>query len=425
MQELCTTDLGNILLSLSDAIDLADPAISMHQLRAAYIAWKISESLSLSADQVSDIFIAALLHDVGAITSEEKVVLHRFEEKHMQLHCIKGELLFGRLPEFARLGKYVRYHHTEWAEWESSAESIDAEYVLGSQVIFLSDLIERLIDRNVYVLFQTDSIRSHVAKLRGLSIEGKLVDQFLEISKPEYFWLDIVSPRLYSLLFSQGPLRSIEVGNDRLEMISKLFKDLIDFKSPFTATHTSGVAASAEMISILHGFSDPDIQKIRIAGNFHDLGKLAIPTSILNKPSGLSHEEFAIMKSHTYHSYNTINSIGGLHEIAKWAAFHHERLDGSGYPFHIKGPQISVGSRIMAVADIFTALMEARPYREGMDKAGMSKIMSQMARHGYIDSGLVSLVFDEYDSLYEYVANTQAAAREFYTTRMENMNIDY
>lgn len=79
----------------------------------------------------------------------------------------------------------------------------------------------------------------------------------------------------------------------------------------------------------------------------------------------------------------------------------------------------------MAVADIFTALMEARPYREGMDKAGMSKIMSQMAANGYIDSGLVSLVFDAYDSLSAYVANTQVAAREFYTTRMENMNIDY
>lgn len=232
MHKIGTTNLGNILLSLSDAIDLADPAISMHQLRTAYIAWKISESLCLPADQVSSIFIAALLHDVGAITSEEKIALHRFEEEHIQVHCIRGELLLGRLPEFARLGKYVRYHHTEWAEWESSAESIEVEYVLGSQIIHLSDLIERLIDRNVHVLLQTDSIRSHLAKLRGLSIEGKLVDRFLGISKSEDFWLDIVSPRLYSLLFSQGPLRSIEVGNDRLEMISKLFKDLIDFKSP-------------------------------------------------------------------------------------------------------------------------------------------------------------------------------------------------
>jgi len=296
-----TTDLGNILLSLSDAIDLADPAISMHQLRTAYIAWKMSDGLGLSADQVSRIFIASLLHDVGAITGGEKLALHRFEEEHIQLHCIRGEFLLGRLPEFARLAKYVRYHHTTWQEWQESAESIEAEYVLGSQVILLSDLVERLINRDQHVLLQTDSIRSHVATLRGQMVEGKIIDQFMSVSKSEDFWLDIATPRLYSLLFSQGPLRGIEIGNDRLEMISKLFKDLIDFKSPFTATHTSGVAAGAEMIARLRGCGESEIQNIRIASNFHDLGKLAVPTSILDKPSGLTREEYAIMKAHTYY----------------------------------------------------------------------------------------------------------------------------
>ncbi|HUW70451.1 MAG TPA: HD domain-containing phosphohydrolase [bacterium] len=424
MQESGKTNLGNILLSLSDAIDLADPDISMHQLRTAYIAWKLSESLCLTGEQVSNIFIASLLHDVGAITSEEKIALHRFEEVHIQLHCIKGALLLGRVPEFARLGKYVRYHHTEWAEWQESAGSIEAEYVLGSQILLLSDLAERLINRGQHILLQTDSIRRHIGTLRDQSVEGKLVDQFLEISKSEEFWLDIVSPRLYSLLFSQGPLRSIEVGNDRLEMISKLFKDLIDFKSPYTATHTSGVAACAEMISKLYGCNESEIQSLRIASNLHDLGKLAVPTSILNKPGGLTREEFAIIKSHTYYSYNIINSIGGLHQIAEEAAFHHERLDGSGYPFHITGERMSVGARIIAIADIFTALIEVRPYREGMGKAGMSRIMSQMAKNGFIDYSLVSLLFDEYDSLRAYVANTQIAAKEFYSTRVDNMNID-
>jgi HD-GYP domain-containing protein (c-di-GMP phosphodiesterase class II) len=255
-------------------------------------------------------------------------------------------------------------------------------------------------------------------------VEGRLVDQFLEISKSEEFWLDIATPRLYSLLFSQGPLRGIEVGNDRLEMISKLFKDLIDFKSPYTATHTSGVAACAEMISKLYGYNESEIQSLRIASNLHDLGKLAVPTSILNKPGGLTREEFAIIKSHTYYSYNIINSIDGLHHIAEQAAFHHERLDGSGYPFHITGERMSVGARIIAIADIFTALIEARPYREGMDKAGTSRVMRQMAKNGFIDYSLVSLLFDEYDSLRAYVANTQIAAKEFYSTRVDNMNID-
>lgn len=424
MHEPGGTNLGNVLLSLSDAIDLADPAIAMHQVRTAYIAWKLSESLGLPSDQVSSIFTASLLHDVGAITSEEKLALHRFEEVHVQEHCIKGELLLGRLPEFAGLGKYLRYHHTEWSAWQESNETIDTEYVLGAQVILLADLVERLLSRSTHILLQVDSIHRHIRSLRGTVLEDTLVDRFLEISGSEDFWLDIASPRLYSLLFLRGPLRTVEIGTDRLEMISKLFKDLIDFKSPYTATHTSGVAACADMVSRCYGCSEPEIQNIRIASNLHDLGKLAVPSSILNKPGGLSRDEYAIIKSHAYYSYNVINSIGGLHDIAEYAAFHHERLDGSGYPFHIKGPQMSIGSRIIAASDIFTALIEARPYRGGMEQAGMSRIMSQMADNGFIDSDLVSLIFDTYDSLHTYVANTQVAAKQFYATRIENMNFD-
>src|SRR3990167_2949515 len=103
-----------------------------------------------------------------------------------------------------------------------------------------------------------------------------------------------------------------------------------------------------------------------IAALLHDIGKLSVPDEILEKPGGLSTEEFNIMRGHTYFTYHILNSIDGFDTISEWAAFHHEKLNGRGYPFHLKEGQLSIGSRIMAVSDKFSALSEDRPYRKSL-----------------------------------------------------------
>ena len=107
---------------------------------------------------------------------------------------------------------------------------------------------------------------------------------------------------------------------------------LRDFKSRFTATHTSGVAECAVKLSGLFGSAELDVKSMMTAANFHDIGKLVIPNSILEKPGKLTVDEYAIIRCHTYYTFNTLDSIGGLQRIAEQAAYHHEKLDGSGYP---------------------------------------------------------------------------------------------
>jgi HD-GYP domain-containing protein (c-di-GMP phosphodiesterase class II) len=153
---------------------------------------------------------------------------------------------------------------------------------------------------------------------------------------------------------------------------------------------------------------------MEVAGDLHDLGKLAIPNSILNKPGSLTKEEMSIMKCHTYYTYLVINSIGGLKQIAEWGAYHHEKLDGSGYPFHCTANELSTGARIMMVADIFTALAEDRPYRKGMSKDGIVEIIKQFSDRSLLDTRIVNLLFDNYNEILPYVAEKQAVAREFY-----------
>ena len=118
---------------------------------------------------------------------------------------------------------------------------------------------------------------------------------------------------------------------------------------------------------MLMGFSAWECQLIRVAGNLHDLGKLAVPAEILEKSGQLTDAEYNLIKGHSFYTYHILEAIDELEIITAWAAFHHERLDGSGYPFQISGDQLSLPARIVAVADVFTAITEDRPYRVGMD----------------------------------------------------------
>ncbi|NOZ68666.1 MAG: HD domain-containing protein, partial [Deferribacteres bacterium] len=182
----------------------------------------------------------------------------------------------------------------------------------------------------------------------------------------------------------------------------------------FTATHSSGVAAAASILSRIFGLTEKETGLMEVAGNLHDIGKLAIPNDILDKPGKLSKEEFAVIRSHTYYTYSVINTIGGLQQIAEWAAYHHEKLDGSGYPFHCTYDELGTGSRIMMVADLFTALAEDRPYRAGMSREGIIQIIKQLADRKLLDRRIVNILFENFDEISSHVSEKQAVVKEFY-----------
>jgi HD-GYP domain-containing protein (c-di-GMP phosphodiesterase class II) len=411
MQRNITVNLGNLVLSLSDAMDLASPLLIQHQQRTALVAWEMGKAARLSNERLERLFIAALLHDIGAFSLEEKISLRNFAFEDLEEHCIRGELLLNNIPWLKDSARIIRFHHTEWQHWE---ESIEIPIVLESQLLELADYLERSINREQYILHQHEDIIAKIESLSGSSLHPQVVDLLISVSHSEEFWLDLVSPRLYSLLLNEGPFRKLEIDYPDISIIAELFRNIIDFRSRFTSTHSSGVAASASMLAKLFGLTDAEIGLMEVAGNLHDLGKLAIPNSILDKPGNLNKEEMSVMKSHTYYTYLIINSIGGLKQIAEWAAYHHEKLDGSGYPFHCEAGELCTGARILMVADIFTALAEDRPYRKGMSKEGIIEIIKQFADRRLLDTRIVNLLFENYNEISSYVAEKQAVAREFY-----------
>jgi len=407
-------NLSNLLLSLSEVTDLANPLIAQHQHRTAYIALELAKFADLEPEITENIFTAALLHDIGAVTVEEKIAVHNFQKVNESIHTIRGELLLEQIPWLRKISKIVRNHHKNWSAWE---EDIENPVVFSSQIVLLSDYVERLIDKNKYILHQSKDIVEIIKKLSDTVVNKKIVAYFVDLAKREDFWLDLTSPRLYSLLLNNGQFKNMQIGLEDVLLISNLYRDLIDFKSRFTATHTSGVAECAVKLSELFGLAELDVKSMMIAGNFHDIGKLVIPNSILEKPGKLTLEEFEIMRCHTYHTFNTLDSIGGLQRIAEWAAYHHEKLDGSGYPFHLTNEEIGTGSRIMTVADIFTAISEDRPYRKGMDKDEIYKILKSQTDKKLLDKRIVELLFDNYETINIQVKTKQLKALDFYEKR--------
>ena len=411
MQSKVSVNFGNLILSLSDSVDLASPLLAKHQQRTAFITWEMGLAAGFSAERLEKCFIAALVHDIGAFTLEEKLSLDNLAFENKEEHCIRSYKLLNNIPWLKDTAQIIKFHHRTWDEWELSNENALA---LDSQLLFLADSVERLIDWTQHVLHQNEDIILKIKSLAGDSFHREIVDIFLKVADHEEFWLNLDSPRLYSLLLNSGPFRNTETDISKIAVISELFRNIIDFRSRYTAAHSSCVAATASILSRIFGLTKMETMLIEIAGNLHDIGKLAIPDTILDKPDKLTKRETALIKSHTYYTYAIINTIGGLQQIAEWAAYHHERLDGSGYPFHCKGYEISTAARILMVADIFTSLIEERPYRNGMNKDGIVNIMQEFADGHLLDVRIINLLFDNFDEISTVVSERKKIAMKSY-----------
>lgn len=416
MHPKISVNLGNLVLSFSDALDLAFSSLAMHQQRTAFIAWEVAKLAKLEEKRIENVFLAGLLHDIGALSIEEKKSLHDNETVAVDRHCIQGRNLFKSNPWLAPCADLVRNHHRGWNMWE---EPRDTPKVFDSQLLFLADYLERQIDRKTYILHQEEVLYNRLKELAGKQISKEIVDLFLEVSRREEFWLDLTSPRLYSLLLHNGPFQTIEVDINNIIIFAKLLGTIVDFKSPFTATHSTGVAQCSMLLAEIVGMSDSEVKLMEVAGLLHDLGKLVVPNSILEKPAGLTHMEMAVMKQHTYYTFSILTTIGGLQMIAEWGAYHHERLDGKGYPFRREAHEMSLGSRIMAVSDIFTALAEDRPYRRGMEAERIKTILQDLASRGIQDPRVVKLLVENIEEVRKAVTERQKQARDYYQTEVE------
>jgi PAS domain S-box-containing protein/putative nucleotidyltransferase with HDIG domain len=140
----------------------------------------------------------------------------------------------------------------------------------------------------------------------------------------------------------------------------------VEMRDPYTAGHQLRVADLARTIAMEMGFSLEKIEGIRMAGSIHDIGKLSIPAEILVKPTKLTNIEFSLIKEHSKSGYEMLKDVESPWPLAQIVYQHHERMNGTGYPRNLKGNEILMEARILAVADVVEAMASHRPYRPGL-----------------------------------------------------------
>lgn len=390
--------LLDMMDSLSTALDLINPALDEHHKSVCYIACCLAEQLGYGVDDYNDLYAAAILHDIGAIALFDRLKLLTFEDNSPHLHAELGYILLSKFEPFARFAPLVRFHHVPWEHGRGitfNGQDVPA----SSHLIHLADRIAVLAAKPGPVFERVNEIRERVGALSGTVFMPEMVDAFLEESRKEVFWLDVTSSALSRVLRRKSRLPNLTLHIDALLELSQFYSLIIDTRSHFTATHSSGVAATAEVLARLHGLTETEAKKHRVAGYLHDIGKLSVPNSILEKNGELSLEEWRVIRAHSYYTYQILDSVEGLREIAVWAADHHEHLDGDGYPFRRGGKNLPLGSQILAVADVFTALAEDRPYRPGMARDKILEILTKMASDRKLDPPVVDMLFKNFDAV--------------------------
>jgi len=401
--------LWDLIAPLAKTVDMMNRAVADHHMSVAYLAFRISEELELPPPERREIAVAGLLHDIGAFSLNDRLDLLGFEETHATQHSVAGYLLLKRFRPFAGIANLVRYHHVPWKDGEGASQ--DGQPVpRGSHILHLADRVAVLLSTKEAALGQVAGIREKIERWKGTVFVPEFVDAMLRLAEKDYIWLEVTSGALEMILKKALRLQVEDLDLEELLEFARLLCQVIDFRSEFTATHSSGVGAVAVALARKVGFSKQECLMTQIAAYLHDLGKLAVPTEILEKPGKLTPDDWHVMRTHVYFTYQILDPIDALNMITSWGALHQERLDGSGYPFGLKGEDLPLGSRIMAVADVFTGITEDRPYRKAMTPEKAQAVLRDMAGRNQLDERLVNMLLEDFDEVNRARAEAQTEA---------------
>lgn len=391
-------NLNKFLISLSSALDFVEMDIlghaTNHSKRVAYISYKLGEKLGLKKEELFDLVSLAILHDNGASKKFLHDTINNRDNKRksalesLKEHCDIGEENISKYPLLTNAKNVIKYHHENYLG--TGFYGLKGEDIpLMSQVIFLGDILENNFDLRKTNLQDRKKIINFLLEKKNILFSSRLIDAFIDISKHHSFWMDLQDEFINQVLEKIIPCYYIELNWEEIREITKVFSNIIDSKSRFTQKHSSGLA---QKTSIMADYYDKDYEekmKLMISADLHDIGKLAISNDIIDKPGRLTENEIDIIKNHTYYTRISLDKIKRFEDITQWASNHHEKLDGTGYPYGLKETELDFNSRLLACLDIYQALTEERPYRNGLTHSESINILKNMSNDGLIDSKIV------------------------------------
>ena len=249
-------------------------------------------------------------------------------------------------------------------------------------------------------------IISEINQRFGSVFLPELKESFNKLAEQAEFWEKISDESFYDLLLMSVNDSSCTIDNSSLEALAELFARIVDFKSSWTMNHSKSVSILAENIARLYGLDEKKCFSLKIAGFLHDIGKIAIPIEVLDKPGKLNEEEYKIIKAHATYSSLILSRVPALGDIARWAMLHHEKHDKSGYPLGKGTIDFTIEMDILAFADIFAALAENRPYRSAMSKPEIIELLRSFTPDK-LDVSVFHVIEENVDFLYNLNSNIE------------------
>jgi HD-GYP domain-containing protein (c-di-GMP phosphodiesterase class II) len=395
---------------IANAVDLVGSGDLTHSRRVAVMARECARALQFDEAAADSVFLMGLVHDCGVSSSaaRQKIVEH-MEWSGVHEHCERGAALLSNFAPLAPLAPVVLKHHTRWRNLEAADDPVN----LYANLICLVDHVDVLAAPSYpegEYLIRTDELRAAIKFQTGDFFAPKLVDAFLEVSRNEAFWLLLAKEHVIDYVADLksgaglGPM-----GIPELRAFGSLVASIVDAKSHFTAEHSHGVAALSRHLGRLVGLPEAQCERLEIAGLLHDIGKLQVSDSILDKAGALTQSERIKMKGHSFATMQILHHIEGIDDIVTWAGHHHESLNGEGYPFRLRGSEISTEARLIRIADVYQAMAQARPYRPQTPAGVILDQLRQHVRDGLVDGHVVDVLADNLGSCHRIATQPRQA----------------
>ncbi|AFJ45747.1 putativ metal-dependent phosphohydrolase [Shimwellia blattae DSM 4481 = NBRC 105725] len=366
-----------------DVISAVNQPVSQHMQRTACIAQELAVRMDLPRKSQGKVFVAALLHDIGMIGDARRIDTLDAIDYADDPHQLSGYRMLYGFKVFKPIRDIILNHHKHLADDPERKGSIE-QYIVA-----FADCVERILPLNDNQLFANagEIINRFCERYRG-QFPDEIFAAFRDLEEQDYFWFRLENSGLSRVMDIISPVKAVHLDIDQFREICLLIARIVDRYSSFTVSHSISVGAVARRLAMQYGMGGREQKLIEIAGYLHDLGKIYIPVTIIEKADRLNDREFSRIKGHSYKTGEILSEYPALSTIAQWAEHHHERLDGSGYPYHLTKAYLDIPSRILAIADIYTALTEDRPYRKGMKNVQALAIIRQEVAAGKLDADI-------------------------------------
>lgn len=340
-------DFDGVLLALSFALDRVEHDLlgveTNHGKRVAALAILIGDRLGAISDGGDKQLLSAcsVMHDCALTEYVSEEFGGSFERAAKMLpsdmgkHCIMGEEIMQLLPfQYFDVKNVVLYHH-ENADGSGAFGKKAEEIPQKARLIQMADTVDAAFDTSSLNASKIQEIREYICKYSGEFFAKSEADALLSLLDDDIL-SRLANDNIDAFLNELLPGGNISCTPPQLVDFASAFARIIDYKSHFTRNHSIGIAQKAMKMARFYGADEELAAELYFAGALHDIGKLVVDRAVLEKPDKLNAGEYLHIQKHAYYTHKILSQVKGLEEITKWASHHHEKLDGTGYPFGLK-----------------------------------------------------------------------------------------